>query len=134
MIERRKFDAFKTPGEISYLRARQLKTNWFVLKKKNKRAHRSSLFFMEIFSLGEERAATKRPQNEAPLLFTHPIFESDFDCLTGKNRLHAISLLSLSPLTNKKKTQRRKQMSNRIDSCMKDTWHIPMIIRILFYV
>ena len=100
MIERRKFDAFKTPDEISYLRARHLKTNLFVLKTKNTRAHRSSLFFMEIFSLGEDRAATKRPRNEAPLLFTHPIFESDFDCLTGKNRLHAKSLLSLSPPTN----------------------------------
>ena len=28
------------------------------------------------------------------VIFTHPIFESDFDCLTGKNRLHALSLLS----------------------------------------
>ena len=27
-------------------------------------------------------------------IFTHPIFESDFDCLTGKNHLHAQSLLS----------------------------------------
>ena len=49
-----------------------------------------------------DRAATKRPRNQALHFFTHPIFESDFDCLTGKNRLHANSLLSLSPLTNKK--------------------------------
>jgi len=41
------------------------------------------------------RAATKRPRNQAPCFFTHPIFESDFDCLTGKNRLHANLLLSL---------------------------------------
>mgnify|MGYP004270349345 CR=1 FL=1 len=33
-------------------------------------------------------------------IFTHPIFESDFDCLTGKNRLHANSLLS--PLASDK--------------------------------
>ena len=33
-------------------------------------------------------------------IFTHPIFESDFDCLTGKNRLHAFSLLS--PLASDK--------------------------------
>ena len=51
------------------------------------------------------RAATKRPRNEALWLFTHPIFESDFDCLTGKNRLHADSFLSLSPLTNKNTTE-----------------------------
>ena len=30
--------------------------------------------------------------------FTHPIFESDFDCLTGKYRTLAISLLPLLPL------------------------------------
>ena len=29
--------------------------------------------------------------------FTHPIFESDFDCLTGKNRLHA----QLSPIPSR---------------------------------
>ena len=50
-----------------------------------------------------DRAATKRPRNEAPLLSTHPIFESDFDCLTGKNRIQATSLPSLSPLTDKKR-------------------------------
>ena len=30
--------------------------------------------------------------------FTHPIFESDFDCLTGKHRILALSLLPLLPL------------------------------------
>ena len=30
--------------------------------------------------------------------FTHPIFESDFDCLTGKYRILALSLLPLLPL------------------------------------
>jgi hypothetical protein len=49
-----------------------------------------------------DRTATKRPQNEASFFFTHPIFESDFDCLTGKTRHHANSLLSLSPLTKLK--------------------------------
>ena len=29
--------------------------------------------------------------------FTHPIFESDFDCLTGKHRILALSLLPLLP-------------------------------------
>ena len=28
------------------------------------------------------RAATKRPRNQTPRFLTHPIFESDFDCLT----------------------------------------------------
>ena len=36
------------------------------------------------------RASRARTAN-----FTHPIFESDFDCLTGKNHIHAQSLLSL---------------------------------------
>ena len=51
------------------------------------------------------QAATKRPRYQAPCLFTHPIFESDFDCLTGKNRLHANSFLSLPPLTNQNTTK-----------------------------
>ena len=31
-------------------------------------------------------------------IFTHPIFESDFDCLTGKYRILALPLLPLLPL------------------------------------
>ena len=34
------------------------------------------------------------PSPSKIVIFTHPIFESDFDCLTGKNRLHANSLPS----------------------------------------
>ena len=54
-----------------------------------------------------DRAATKRPRNQAPSVSTHPIFESDFDCLTGKNRPHANPLLSLLPLTFKKQILER---------------------------
>ena len=41
------------------------------------------------------------------VLFTHPIFESDFDCLTGKNRLHANSLLSLLASDKTKNLQKK---------------------------
>ena len=41
-------------------------------------------------------------------LFTHPIFESDFDCLTGKYRLHALSLLS--PIASDKNKNFKKKI------------------------
>ena len=41
------------------------------------------------------------------VIFTHPIFESDFDCLTGKNRLHANSLPS--PLASDKTKNLQKK-------------------------
>ena len=41
--------------------------------------------------------------------FTHPIFESDFDCLTGKNRLHANSLPSPIASDKNKNLQRKKK-------------------------
>ena len=47
-----------------------------------------------MFRAAKELAAFTYPRSAKTLLFTHPIFESDFDCLTGKNRLHALSLLS----------------------------------------
>ena len=37
------------------------------------------------------------PQSCENRNFTHPIFESDFDCLTGKHRILALSLLPLLP-------------------------------------
>ena len=37
------------------------------------------------------------PQGRENRNFTHPIFESDFDCLTGKHRILALSLLPLLP-------------------------------------
>ena len=47
-----------------------------------------------MFRAAKELAAFTYPRSAKTRLFTHPIFESDFDCLTGKNRLHALSLLS----------------------------------------
>ena len=43
------------------------------------------------------------------VIFTHPIFESDFDCLTGKNRLHANSLPSPIASDKHKNLQRKKK-------------------------
>ena len=48
----------------------------------------------KVFRAAKELAAFTYPRSAKRRLFTHPIFESDFDCLTGKNRLHALSLLS----------------------------------------
>ena len=48
------------------------------------------------------------PSRAKIVIFTHPIFESDFDCLTGKNRLHALSLLS--PLASHKPKNIYKKM------------------------
>ena len=47
-----------------------------------------------MFRAAKELAAFTYPRSAKIGLLTHPIFESDFDCLTGKNRLHALSLLS----------------------------------------
>ena len=48
----------------------------------------------KAFRAAKELAAFTYPRSAKIVLFTHPIFESDFDCLTGKNRLHATLLLS----------------------------------------
>ena len=54
-------------------------------------------------------------QGQKTLKFTHPIFESDFDCLTGNGRFQA--LLSVSPLASyklkpkEKKILRKKSLS-----------------------
>ena len=45
-------------------------------------------------------------------IFTHPIFESDFDCLTGKNHLHHLqSLLSLIASDKHKSIMKSKHPS-----------------------
>ena len=54
----------------------------------------------KAFRAAKELATFTYPRLAKIGLFTHPIFESDFDCLTGKNRLHALSLLS--PLASHK--------------------------------
>ena len=64
-----------------------------------------------LYSLGRSERKTyyvpgrvilnnQRPlfQGQKIVKFTHPIFESDFDCLTGNDRFHA--LLSPSPLAS----------------------------------
>ena len=43
----------------------------------------------KVFRAAKELAAFTYPRSAKIGLLTHPIFESDFDCLTGKNRLHA---------------------------------------------
>ena len=46
--------------------------------------------------------------------FTHPIFESDFDCLTGKNRLHAQhSPIHHLPLINQKNQKNLKKVCTK---------------------
>ena len=49
-----------------------------------------SLLFDFTAIAGLNRAATKRLRTQTHCIFTHPIFESDFDCLTGKNRIRAL--------------------------------------------
>ena len=51
--------------------------------------------FVKKVAFGRKRIGrVYAPSRAKIVIFTHPIFESDFDCLTGKNRLHALSLLS----------------------------------------
>ena len=59
-----------------------------------------------ILLLSEKRRflqsrSDKTASKSRAYFFTHPIFESDFDCLTGKNRLQANSLLPSRLLQNK---------------------------------
>ena len=61
-----------------------------------------------MFRAAKELAAFTYPRSAKTQLFTHPIFESDFDCLTGKNRLHALSLLS--PLASYKLKNLQKKI------------------------
>ena len=50
------------------------------------------------------------PSRAKIVIFTHPIFESDFDCLTGKNRLHANSLPSPIASDKNKNLLRKKKL------------------------
>ena len=61
----------------------------------------------KAFRAAKELATFTYPRPAKSGLFTHPIFESDFDCLTGKNRLHALSLLS--PLASHKPKNLQKK-------------------------
>ena len=61
--------------------------------QRNLHQNRKKIFFV---SFGRNRVGRVYLASRARTFqFTHPIFESDFDCLTGKNRLHA--QLSLIP-------------------------------------
>ena len=53
------------------------------------------------------------PSRSKIVIFTHPIFESDFDCLTGKNRLHANSLPSPIASDKNKNSLRIKALDQR---------------------
>ena len=53
------------------------------------------------------------------VIFTHPIFESDFDCLTGKNRLHANSLPSPIASDKNKNLLRKKNIFTFFFSILK---------------
>ena len=54
-----------------------------------------NIMFGKKVAFGRKRIGrVYAPSRVKIVIFTHPIFESDFDCLTGKNRLHANSLPS----------------------------------------
>ena len=54
-----------------------------------------NIMFEKKVAFGRKRIGrVYAPSRSKIVIFTHPIFESDFDCLTGKNRLHANSLPS----------------------------------------
>ena len=59
------------------------------------------------------------PSRAKIVIFTHPIFESDFDCLTGKNRLHANSLPSPIASDKNKNLLRKKNIFTFFFSILK---------------